>query len=121
MDVVPLNIDSGQNLSVPGDVVILERLYTDMFSSPRVCKILPDNTIVQSMVTVVSTENTDCLTAMGGVNSDLPFTRSLVLTGQMTSIEQTTVSLFLVSNSESCSATAERLSNNFTINCKSME
>ncbi len=112
----PLQIVSGKNLSLPGSLVIAERVF-GMFEFTKVCEILDDGTVIDSEFSTMLGRS-DCLkAAVGSQNIDSGVAQSITLLSQPSS-QPRTVTLFLISNTDSCSSTVNKLSNNFTVNSK---
>ncbi len=113
----PLHIVSGKNLSIPGSLVIAERV-TGVFLLTKVCEILVDGTIINSEFTT-NPGRSDCLkAAVGSLNIDSGVAQSITLIPPRASSEQRIATLFLISNFETCSPTVKKLSNVFTVNSK---
>ncbi len=113
----PLEIVSGKTLSIPGSLAIVERIFNGL-GLTSVCEILDNGTYIASeFSTTLGTS--DCLKAAGEQFIDSSVAGSLTLSshGQVLS-EQRTATLVLIPNTASCSPTAERVSNIFTINSK---
>lgn len=105
---------SGKNLSISGSLVIEERVF-DQLGLTYVCEIL-DGQIIRSNLST-NLGSSDCLKpAVGSGRFDSGFAQSLTLLSPASS-QPRIVTLFLTDDI-TCSSTAKRLSNEFTVNSK---
>ena len=115
----PLEIVSGETLSIPGSLTIVERVFGRL-DLTSVCEILDDGTyIATEFSTTVGTS--DCLEAAdGSPNINLGVAGSLLLESLALSSQRTAtlVTLVLIPSTASCSPTAEKLSDIFNITSK---